>query len=306
MTRQLRLTDLLTQILPGRLAADDRVVTHDEIGVPRHRLTPAQIAKWSLSPSSGLHPIAAGGYARLEVLAVLRARYGPKAWEVAHLFAAAGANAQIESVLQQAARFVASRHGERLFIRLPEGSDETIIAKRTGFREAFNEDVYKLPRAMPGDLHAPSLNVRPPLPSDTYGIFRLYSAVLTSSARAAVGLTLDQWQDSREGSQKHVREYVWEHDQRVTAWLRLAQHGSALTVDAMLHPDAKDVADALVMYVARLAWGHEEPSWVVTSSQPGIAEALAQRGWRHTETYTVLVRPLAVYAEDLGLAAASA
>jgi hypothetical protein len=253
-----------------------------------------------------LHLIAAGGYTRLEVLAVLRARYGPKAWEVRHLFAAAGADAQIESVLRQAARFVASRHGERLFIRLPEGSDETTIAKRAGFCEAFNEDVYKLPGAMAGDLHAPSLNVRPPLPSDTYGIFRLYSAVITSSARAAVGLTLDQWQDSREGSWKHAREYVWEHDQRLTAWLRLAQHGSALTVDAMLHPDAKDMADALVMYVARLARGHEEPSWVVPSSQPGIAEALAQRGWQHTETYAVLVRLLAAYAEGPRLAAASA
>ena len=35
MIRQLRLTDLLTQILPGRLTADDRVVTHDEIGARR-------------------------------------------------------------------------------------------------------------------------------------------------------------------------------------------------------------------------------------------------------------------------------
>ena len=60
------------------------------------------------------------------------------------------------------------------------------------------------------------------------------------------------------------------------------------------------------MYVARLAWGHEDPSWVVPSPQLGIAEALAQRGWQHTETYTVLVRPLAAYVEEPGLAAASA
>ncbi|MDA1036564.1 MAG: hypothetical protein O3B65_06765 [Chloroflexi bacterium] len=306
MIRQLRLTDLLTQILPGRLATDDLVVTHDEIGVRRHRLTPAQIAKWSLSPSSGLHPIAAGSYTRLDALAVLRPRYGPKAWEVAHLFAADGADEQIESVLKQAARFASSRRGERLFIRLPNGSDEIRIAKQTGFREAFTEDVYKLPRAMSGDLHAPSLNVRPPLPSDTYGIFRLYSAVSSSSARSAVGLTLDQWQDSREGSRKDVREYVWEHDQRIAAWIRLAQRGGALTVDAMLHPDAKEMADALVTFVARLAWGHEEPSWIVASSQPGIAEALTLRGWQRTQTYAVLVRPLADHVEEFGLAAASA
>ena len=306
MIRQLRLTDLLTQILPGRLTADDRVVTHDEIGARRHRLTPAQIAKWSLSPSSGLHPIAAGSYTRLDALAVLRTRQGPKAWEVAHLFAADGADAQLESVLRQAAHFVSSRRGERLFIRLPNESGETFIAKQTGFREAYKEDVYKLPRSMSGDLHAPSLNVRPPMQSDTYGIFRLYSAVHTSSARSAVGLTLDQWQDSQEGPRKDVREYVWEHDQRIAAWIRLAQRGGRLTVDAMLHPDAKEMADALVRFTARLAWGHEEPSWIVPSSQPGIAEALVQQGWQHTQTYTVLVRSLAAHVEEPGLAAASA
>ena len=306
MIRQLRLTDLLTQILPGRLAVDDCAVTRDEIGTPPRRLTPAQIAAWSLSPSAGAHPIVAGTHTRLDALAVLRTRCGPKAWEVAHLFAADGRDDDVASVLQQAASFASKKRGERLFLRLPYESGAQLIAQSTGFREAFTEDVYRLPRPMSGDLHAPSLNVRPPLPSDTYGIFRLYSAVSSSSTRSAVGLTLDQWQDACERPRGDVREYVWEHNQHVAAWVRLAHRGGSLTVDAMLHPDEKQMAHALVMIVARLAWGHKESSWVVPSAQPGIAEALRQRGWRRTQTYTMLVRPLAAHVEEPRLAAASA
>jgi hypothetical protein len=287
MIRQLRLTDLLAPVLPGPLGVDDRVVIHDEIGARCYRLTPAQIAKWSLLPSSGLHPIAAGTNTRLDTLAVVCTRRGPKAWEVAHLFVAEGRDEQLASVLMQAGRFVASRLGERLFIRLPYGNDEIRIAKETGFRDAFTEDVYQLPRSMLVDLQAPSLNVRPLLPSDTYGIFRLYSEVMSSSARSVAGLTLAQWQDSRE-----------ESDQCIAAWIRLADRNGLLTIDAMLHPNEREMAGALVRFVARLASGYEEPSWVVSSSQLGIAEELIQRGWGPTQRYVVLVRTLAAHVVE--------
>ena len=306
MIRPLRLTDLLAPILSAPLAVDDRVVIHDEIGARRHRLTPAQLAKWSLSLSSGLHPIAAGTNTRLDALAVVCTRRGPKAWEVAHLFVAEGRDEEVASVLRQAGCFVASRFGERLFIRLPHGSDEIRIAKETGFRDAFTEDVYQLPRPMLVDLQEPSLNVRPPLPSDTYGIFRLYSEVLSSSARSVAGLTLAQWQDSREQSQKNVREYVWESDQRIAAWIRLADRNGLLTIDAMLHANEREMAGALVRFVARLALGHEEPSWVVSSSQLGIAEELIQRGWEPIQRYVVLVRTLAAHVEEPRLVAVGA
>ena len=183
---------------------------------------------------------------------MLQVRNGAKTWEVAHLFVVEGAEAQIRAVLLQAGRFVSSRHGERLFIRLPYDSDEILIVKETGFHEAFVEDVYGSPQQMTGDLHTPPLNFRPSLQSDAYGIFRLYSSVLSSSARSAVGLTFDQWRDSREAFHKGVREYVWEHDRRVAACVRLVQRGTVLIVDAMLHPDSKGVADALAVSYTHL------------------------------------------------------
>jgi hypothetical protein len=66
----------------------------------------------------------------------------------------------------------------------------------------------------------------------------------------------------------------------------------------MLHPNEREMAGALVRFVARLASGYEEPSWVVSSSQLGIAEELIQRGWGPTQRYVVLVRTLAAHVVE--------
>jgi hypothetical protein len=74
----------------------------------------------------------------------------------------------------------------------------------------------------------------------------------------------------------------------------------------MLHANEREMAGALVRFVARLALGHEEPSWVVSSSQLGIAEELIQRGWEPIQRYVVLVRTLAAHVEEPRLVAVGA
>ena len=75
--------------------------------------------------------------------------------------------------------------------------------------------------AMPGQASRSSLILssnphaepppRPPLPSDTYGIFRLYNAAYPATARAGIGVTLDQWQEEQYDDWKRRGNYAGEH-----------------------------------------------------------------------------------------------
>lgn len=308
MIRELRLTDVPLQLLPGRLAAQDLVTTRDEISGAPHRLTPLQLAWWSVYPGKRQMRLASSSNGRLRALAALRPRRGPKAWEITHLFATADADTALADLLERAVGLVASHRGERLFMRVPLDSPMQQRAERAGFRQAYAEDIFTLARPMTSDLHGASLNVRPPLPADSYDLFRLYNATVPTEARALIGVTLDQWRDSYEPApaRASVREYVWVHQDQLRGTIRLDQHRNAVTVDATLHPDETERTSLFASYVAQLAWGHRRPSWIVPGYQPALARALAERGWQHTSSYAVMTRVVATPIEQPGFAPARA
>lgn len=306
MIRELRLTDVPLQLFPGRLAAQDLAVTRHEMSGDPHRLSPLQLALWSLGPRKREHHLASVRNGRLDALAVLQPRRGPRAWEISHLFAVADADSALTDLIERGVGFVASQRGERLFLRVPLDSPAQQIAERSGFRKAYEEEVFALARPMAGDLHGSSLNVRPSLPSDTYDIFRLYNATFPAAARAVTALTLDQWQDGYERGRGHVREYVWIHDDQVRGWFRIDQHGASVIVDAILHPDESERVPLLASYVAQLAWGHQHSFWVVPDHQPDVARILVERGWQHSSSYAVMARVVATPVDEPGLAPARA
>jgi hypothetical protein len=306
MIRELRLTDVPLQLLPGRLAAQDLAITRDDIPGDPHRLSPFQLARWSIASRKHQHRLVFARNGRLGALVVLRPRRGPKSWEIAHLFAVPGADTVITDLLESAVGFVASQRGERLFLRVPLEGGVQRLAERSGFRKAYTEDVFTLPRPMSADLHGSSLNVRPSLPSDAYDIFRLYNATFPAAARAVIALTLDQWQDGYERGRGHVREYVWIHEDQLRGWFRIDQHNSSVIVDAILHPDESARVSLLASYVAQLAWGHQQSTWIVPDHQPELARILDERGWQHSTSYAVMARVVATPVDEPGLAAARA
>jgi hypothetical protein len=291
--RNLRLTDLPSLLLPGRLGGEDLTCTRGELGAEAHRISPAELARWSISTSEAQQPLVAIRGGKLEAVGLLRARQGPRSWEVAHLFNDGGHMDDVTMLLERAVAYVGSRGAERLFIRVPLDSPVQTAAKHAGFYLAFTEEVFALDQPMMVDPSSPALRLRPPLPTDTYDLFRLYNFTLPPAVRAAAGLTLDQWLDSREHSGNRVRDYVWEHDGQLRGWIRFDHTRDVLTLDAVLHPEESAAAPMLVTYAARLAWSHSMPLWVVPSYQPAIGRSLQQHGWQVRQTYAVLIRPAA-------------
>jgi hypothetical protein len=307
MIRRLRLSDVARQLLPKHVGGTDLACTHAGLTTPAGKLRAGDLARWSVATRKAQQAVASVRAGRLETVVLLRERLGPRSWEVAHLFSTDDGMEEIATVLDQATELVGSRGGERLFLRVPADSPLQNLAQQSGFFAAYSEEVYGLHRSMQAGTDGPALSLRPPLPADTYGQFRLYSAALPSAVRAAAGLTLDQFLDSRETVDGSTREFVWAaEDGQVHGWVRLSHLRNRLTIDAMLHPDDGTVAGALLADTALLAWGHTTPSWIVASYQPDLSVALHRRGWEVQRSFAVLIKSAAGHVREPALMPAPA
>lgn len=306
MIRGLRLADVLLQLIPGRLSLKDLAVPRSAMVGKASMLTRAQVARRAATPNPNQHEIIAAEGGRLRAMIVLKCRSGPRSWEVAHLYCDGRLEEHLPGLLERSMGLVASKRGERLFLRVAKGTPAEGIAEGCGFRPLLVEDVYSMERPMVTDSDSHMLELRPPMPADAYGIFRLYNAAYPASARSGIGVTLDQWQDSVEQGVGKVREYLWTHEDTVRAWVRFDQVRHVLLIDAMVHPDQSREVPGLVAYVARLAWGHRQPVWIVPGHQHAVARTLIERGWARKETYTLMARTAATPVEEPALAAARA
>ena len=90
------------------------------------------------------------------------------------------------------------------------------------------------------------------------------------------------------------RAYAWEFDDQIYEWLKLAQQGQTIIVDALLHPDG----------APRRAEGHNQA--VGPGYPPILALARKHAGWRLGLDYTVVVRPQAESVSDTSFAPARA
>ena len=306
MIRRLGPSDALRAVLPGRLAGEPLAFTRGALAGPPRGLTLGELVHWSVVGSKDTCPFGVLGGGRLKAAAVVRPRSGRRAWEVARLFASGRDVDELDALLDRCVSHVGSRGGERLFLRVRSDSVVLDAAARAGFVPAFTEEVFRRGSAIVRGSDGPLLALRPTLPADDYGLFRLYTAALPTEVRAAGGLTFEQWLDARERPGGSAREYVREDHDSVRAWLRLEQAGDLLTVDAMPHPDDDWAADRLIGDAALLARGHQSATWVVPSHAPALVSALEHRGWTASARYAMLVRPVALPVREPGLAAVRA
>lgn len=285
MIRTLRISDLLR--LPAGLPGGEDLVC-GEPGAPAVSLSALGIARWVSAPRGRTEPVTATHGWRLGALAVLERRSGPSAWAITHLFAAQRAHGELTALLAGCVGRAAAQRAERLFLRAPEGGPLREQAVEAGFSPCWQE--RRLTSARPlTPWGAGAMGLRPQTSADAMGLFRLYTAAVPGPARASAGLTLDQWRDAQEHALAAGRSYVWEREGAVRGWVRLAQRGDRLVVEALAHPaEGQEALAHLADDVAHLARGHRSALWLVPDHQRALEDVLARRGWAEESRCTVL------------------
>ncbi len=218
MIRSLRLSDIPGQFLPGRLASTDMAATRATLQAQAGRLSQWELARWAAPGAPRRAAIGAFDAGALQALALIRTRRSPTVWEIARLFCSAHGYAELEELMAACVGEARRRGADRLFLQTPQAGGARGAAERTGFLRAFTREVFAgALRPVPGQ----ELRLRRLRPGDEHALFRLHTASAPPVARAAMGVTLEQWAAAREPAARRAKEFVWDDGHRLAGWLRL-------------------------------------------------------------------------------------
>ena len=255
-------------------------------------------------------------------LASAHAINGHRSWEVDRLFVSTGqdktpddpngdgAESQkswghaFTDFLEQLVQEAGKRLGERVMLRLPFDSPCVHDARLAGFYPFFEEALLEGQVAVnaPNVAESPlSLDVR--FPQDDYGLFQLFCASTPQQARAGLGSTLDQWQDSKHPSCKEMREWVIRDTERIIGWLGLRTVDGRQEGGVMYHPD---FPDALPRLLSKPLAQPGLNKWLIPDYQEMARELLLRRGLVETARFVVLVKTVAAPVMAPGIAAVEA
>ena len=141
--------------------------------------------------------------------------------------------------------------------------------------------------------------LRDRLPQDDFALFQLFSATTPATARMALGLTFDQWQDAQEPTARKKQEWVTESKCRITGWLSLSSSHGVWQGRIMAHPDHPQVLPAMV----NLALSHAGPQrWLVPDYQKAVQDQLLEHNFREVARYTMLIKTVTVPVMCPGMA----
>ena len=261
------------------------------LGVSRRRLLPR---------AKGRALALAAGW-RVQAIAAVRPRSGAKSWEVSHLYADPDSGNALTGLLEQAA--VASAYGgaERVFLRVESDSDIVRAARLAGFFPCFRETLY---RGLPSTAEsanslfdADSRSIKRHAGHD-HALFRLYNAATPLKARQLVGMTLEQWKDSREPAIRRSDERVLELEGAVRGWFGTSARSGAGRIEIMLHPDYAALTPNIVDSALRSLVRTRSVVAIVPEYVPLLGGALEERGFRPEGEFVVLVKSIARMARQ--------
>ncbi|MBF8266685.1 MAG: hypothetical protein HW388_193 [Dehalococcoidia bacterium] len=309
MIRTLRATDLLRLLIVGNSGiGPDWAQTWEKVGARSgSALSPSTVARGLvLRRATERYSVWVEG-ARLRALASVRARSGPRAWEVRCLHLSLEAEEEGVDLLEGLCVAAGQQGGERVFLRLPTSSPVVKMVMRAGFLPYAQETLYRRENP-PSTSSSPTELLRPYISSDEHDLFRLYNACVPANVKTAYALTFEEWRDAREPLGRWERQWVYEAQGHLRGWVRVASGKQpAYRIELMVHPGEEPrVWEQLVV------WGLQQrrpqgPSLaLVPSHQPILVSVLGEKGFAPAGEYRLMVKSIVVRVKESTLAPAGA
>lgn len=308
MIRTLHTTDLLRVILDSRSMGPDWAQTWEKVGGnTTSAFTPAAMAKGLiLRRESERCGVLAEGL-RLRALASVRARSGPKAWEVHCLNLSPEREREGTELLETLCMLAGDMGGERVFLRLPAESRVVTLARQAGFVPCAQQTLYRR-EASPSPTPLTTKFIRPFLSPDGFPVFQLYNACVPSKVKSDYAITFDEWNDALEPAGKSVQQGIYEAQGCLRGWVRVgSDRHSANRIEIMMHPEEEASA-----WEDMVSWGLQQGRpmtpflALVPDYQPTLAWVLEKKGFIPTGKYHLMVKSIAVRVKESALAPASA
>ena len=237
----------------------------------------------------------------LQAVAAFRPRSGTRSWEISHLYATLDSGDALIALLEQAAVVSAYGGAERVFLRVEADADTIPTARRAGFFPCYLETLYRGQTAVSKsrrglfdtDAHSTKRG-----PEHDHALFRLYNETTPVKVRQLVGMTLDQWKDSRERSTGRRIERVVKVDGNVRSWFATSVRSGVGRIDVVLHPDYSALALDVADFALRSLGNVNRVDALVPDYAPLRGSYLEERGFRPEGEFAVLVKSTARMARQ--------
>jgi hypothetical protein len=309
--RTVRPTDLVALVAYDGRVYPNEAVTRDRLGTDAspHPLE-AALEQW-FSFATGRHTWISVKGATLRGLVSARKRGSKAAWELDCLIDAAEEDESVvTSLLEQVVSDAGRAGAEKVFLRVPAGSDVIPRATASGFMPYVTERLMVLRRH--GADGAPPVEAAENVPglrrwsrADAHGTFRLYNLWTPEHIRRTEATTFKEWVAASERLVARANQRVIERDGHLVGWVRSGADGDIGRFDVMADPASPDVLDRLIdAALARLA---EQPValTLVPEFAGGLLERLERRGFAQEGEFTSLAQRTTVRVEMPELAPAS-
>lgn len=236
-----------------------------------------------------------GGDQRMAGFAQARLRKGGSEADVLYLtpsLAVAQEATTIWSHLLENLCFEAGKQGvQRIFARPPEDGLEAEVFQQVGFSIYAREDIFRLER-IPDDLPGfEKKTMRPQQATDAWRLQGLYATVAPRLVQQTEGLT--PWRDG----------YVLEDRGEIVGYAQIRQGQVGHWLEMLLHPEAYDLADELVVQsLALLAKYPPLPIYCcLRRYQGGLRVPLEDRGFQLFASRCVMVKHTTVRIKEPAL-----
>jgi hypothetical protein len=183
----------------------------------------------------------------------------------------------------------AGRGIQRVFVNLPDSSEEVDVFHQTGFTLYAGEDVYRLDQTETVQLEGELPSPRPRRLEDWPAIQKLCVAITPQRVRQAEGGIA-----VTTGREQDCQHYVLpgEDGEDLVAAMSVCGSGVPRWLRVLVHPDARDVAEGLVRWgLGELASLSARPIYCnVRQYESGVRLALEASGFAPYATRALMVK----------------
>ena len=296
MIRTLYPIDLLPLLLsPGRLPPNQGI---DCGGLSKRSPTsPEALLEHWLPLKTRRHTWVFVERGRIVGLVSLRDCGHPAAWRIDCL---QSDGEQCLALLDRVSAAASTERVRKLFLRLLSDSPLTHQARRSGFSPYKADYVYRL-KADPFQATTPNpqqYGLRPASKSDDYRLFGLYTAVVPAPVRTAEGMTLTEWQETRDRPawpEQH-REFVLGTQESITGWLRVKSFRESGCFCILCHESDGESLELLMKCAIRSLHAKSSIFCVAYAFQQRLLRLLEDLGFEQMAECSSLMKEMTVKA----------
>jgi hypothetical protein len=222
-------------------------------------------------------------------------------WEIDQLLLPEGEESLGATLLENLGLHSAKIGAHKIFLRIERDDHMVDAARQAGFFLRGTEYLYCLENPSGRDLpNFPALTLRAKTSSDEYHLFQLYTAATPPTLRHAEGMTLQEWQASREKSRGE--EFLCQKRDSIVGWLRLYMVRSVGIFELLTLPSEENLEEILTEYSLAKLSRASVACCIAQEHQLGLRRVFTRKGFQLSAEYSVMLKQLAVAVPQPSLA----